>query len=440
MSEELVNLLFFGSMILCLGIGVPISIALGGLSVILISQFMSVNALALLPIRAFGSASSFEFTAIPMFIFMASVLERSGVAEELYDGMKALFGRLKGGLAVGTVLICTLFAAMAGVSSAATVAMGLVALPAMLSRGYSKGIALGTVAAGGSLGILIPPSVTMILYGLVASTSIGKLYAGGVLPGLLIAGLFIIYILLRCNFGQWKEQIDDELLHSEEAGTSTFRVLRGLVLPFLLISAVLFCILGGITSITEAAAVGGLGSIIIALVRRGFDGKLFLEAADATLLLTCLIFWIIIGAGTFSTIYNAIGAADLFQDVVFAMEVDRYVILALMLAILFVMGMLIETTGIIMITVPIFVPVIMALGFDPVWFGILFIIMMEIGFLTPPFGYNLFYLKGVAPPSVTIIDIYKSVFPYVLLMLLGLVSCMFFPSIVTFLPDLVFSQ
>lgn len=427
---------FFAAMFACLAIGVPIAIALGGLSAILILIFWGPNALSMLVLKAYGNTSSFEFLAIPLFVYMANMLERSGIAEDLYETMHRFVGGRRGGLAAGTVVICTIFAAMAGISGAATVSMGILALPAMLSRGYSKQLALGSVAAGGSLGILIPPSVTMIIYGLISQTSVGKLYAGGVLPGLLLSLLFIAYILVRAHL---QPELAPALPVSERFTWRQKLVsLTGLIFPVLLVVSVLGAILSGFTSVSEAAAVGAFGSIIAALFKRGFNWRMFREAAETTLLVSCLIFWIIIGASAFSTLYTAMGASSLIKDAVIGLEVNRYVILITMMGVLILLGMVLDTVGIMMITVPVFVPIILSLGFDPVWFGVLFIINMEIGFLTPPFGYNLFYLRGVAPKDVTMLDIYRSIVPFVLLMLLGLGLCIAFPKIILLLPELLF--
>lgn len=420
---------------LFLALGVPIAFALGGLSIAMIWGFWSPMALNMIPMRSFAVASSFEYVSIPLFIFMAAMLQRARIAEDLYDAMDKFFGNLRGGLAVGTILICTLFAAMAGISGAATISMGMVAIPAMLSRGYGKPLVLGSIAAGGSLGILIPPSVTMIVYGIIANTSIGGLYAGGVLPGLLIAAMFSVYVLLRAR------------LSPEIAGGAGLRSystrdriqsLKGVILPLLLAGSVMGSILGGIASVSEASAVGAGGAILSALILRRLSTEVIMDACKETLMLSAMIFWIIIGASALSTFYTAMGASRMIEGVVLALEVNRWVILVAMLGILLLLGMLLDTVGIIMITAPIFVPIAIKLGFDPVWFGILFIVMMEIGFLTPPFGYNLFYLRGVAPKSVTMPDIYRSVVPFVGLMLLAVAICMALPGLVLWLPHLLF--
>lgn len=428
--------IFFGCLFIALGLGIPIAISLGGLSALLVWIFWGSNALSMMVLKAYGLASSFELLAVPLFVFMANMLERSGIAEGLYDAMSKFAGRTPGGLAAGTVAICVIFAAMAGISGAATVSMGILALPAMMSRGYDTKLALGSVAAGGSLGILIPPSVTMIIYGIIAQVSIGKLYAGGLLPGLLLAGIFLAYILVRSRMHP--SLAPPIPIEQQAAWPEKLRALRALLLPIGLVAAVLGSILGGIASVTEAAAVGAVGSIAATILNRGVEWRMFHEAAVNTLMVSLMVFWIIIGASAFASLYTAMGAAGLIKGMVLGLEVNRYVILAAMVAILLIMGMVVETTGIIMIAVPVMTPIIVSLGFDPVWFGVLFIINMEIGFLTPPFGYNLFYLKGVAPKSVKLAEIYASIIPFVLLMLAGLAICIAFPGIITWLPSILF--
>lgn len=436
MDPLLLTALLFGSLFILLFSGVHIAFALGGLSIAFIFIFMGEGSLTMIPLRAFRSATSFEYTAIPMFIFMAAMLQRSGVAESLFGAMSTLFGRVRGGLGAGTVGVATIFAAMSGISGAATISMGMIAVPAMLNRGYSKQIALGSVAAGGSLGILIPPSVTMIVYGVISGTSIGRLYAAGFLPGLLIAALFVTYILVYAHF---RPQDAGEL--GGPSDKSTLASLAGFIAPLSLIGLVLGSILSGLASIGEAAAVGAFGAAVIAYGRHRsrFWREILPESCRETLLYSCMIFWIIIAATGLSTFYTAFGASRFVESFVSDLEVNRYVILASMMAILLVLGMVLDTVGIMLITLPIFAPIAHSLEFDPVWFGILFIINMEVGFLTPPFGYNLFYLRGVAPRGVEMTDIYKSVIPFILLMILGILICIMIPDIVLVVPDLLFS-
>ncbi|WP_320179507.1 TRAP transporter large permease subunit [Roseovarius pacificus] len=435
MDQLMTTIYLFGALLTTLFLGVHVAFALGGISIAFIYVYLGPGALGVIPLRAFRSATAFEYTAIPLFIFMASMLQHSGIAERLFSAMHALFGKLRGGLAAGTIGVATIFAAMSGISGAATISMGMIAVPAMLKRGYSKQIALGSVAAGGSLGILIPPSVTMIVYGVTSGTSIGRLYSAGLLPGLLIAGLFVVYVL----FFSWlrKEKVAAET-DAPVATASTYIV--GFFAPMALIIVVLGSIMIGFASIGEAAALGAAGAAIFAfsLHRKTFWKEILPETCTETLKYTCMIFWIIILASAFSTFYTAIGASRFIESMVMDLELNRYVIFAIMMVILLMLGMVLDTVGIILITLPIFAPIANSLGFDPVWFGILYIINMEIGFLTPPFGYNLFYLKGVAPNGVTMVDIYKSVIPFILLMLVGIVICAAFPSIILVLPNLLF--
>lgn len=431
----LVTTLLFGGMLFSLAIGVPIAIALAGISIAMIANFWSPMALSMVPMRAFSTTTSFEYLAIPLFVFMASMLQKARIADDMFNAMERFFGSVRGGLAVGTVGVCTIFACMAGISGAATVSMGMLAVPAMLARGYGKDMALGTVAAGGSLGILIPPSVTMIVYGLVSGTSVGKLYAGGLIPGLLLAVVFASYLLIR---GRLQPEISGSEFLQRYSWKDKFIGLKGLILPILIVIAVLGSMLSGIASVSESAAVGALGSILATLILRRFRWKDVVDACNETLMVSCMIFWIIIGASALSTFYTGMGAGRMIESFVLNLDVNRWVILIGMQLLLLMMGMVLDTVGIIMITVPIFVPIVIALGFDPVWFGILFIINMEIGFLSPPFGYNLFYLRGVTPPSITMVDIYKSVLPFIALMLLTMGVMMLFPQIILYLPELLF--
>jgi len=431
-DATLPSILLFGGMFFFLGLGVPIAFALGGLSVAMIYFFWSPAALSMIPMRAFATATSFEYLSIPMFIFMASMLQKSRIADDLYDTMQKFMGGVRGGLAMGTILICTLFSAMAGISGAATIAMGMVAIPAMFSRGYNRHMTLGSIAAGGSLGILIPPSVTMIVYGLVANTSIGGLYMGGVIPGLLLAFLFGLYSYLRSAF--------DPNVHADATPCTwgeKFRSLRNVILPIGLTAVVMGSILTGAAAVAEASAVGAGGAVLAAAFARRLTWDNLLAASRETLILSAVIFWIIIASSALSTFYTAIGATRMVEGLILDLEWNRWVIIIIMLAILAVMGMVLETTGIIMITAPIFAPIAVKLGFDPVWFGILYIILMELGFLTPPFGYNLFYLKGVAPKDVTMNDLYLSVIPFVLIMIAAVGLMMVFPNIILWLPKLV---
>jgi tripartite ATP-independent transporter DctM subunit len=384
--------------------------------------------------RTFTNANSFVLLAIPMFIFMGCMLERSGIARDLYAMMFKWMGPIKGGLAIGTVTICAIFAAMVGITGAATVSMGLVALPSMLKHNYKKQIALGCISAGGALGVLIPPSVLMIILGLYTNTSIGALYAGGIFPGIMLAIFFNIYIFVACLI---KPEWGPALLPEERASwKEKFIALKAVILPIVLIVGILGSIFAGAATPSEAAALGAVGSIVCATIYRTFNWPTLRDACQTTLRLSCMVMWIIFGASVFTALYTAIGAHDLTRQILSYLG-GRWGIVIGMQAIWMIMGCFLDPNGIIMITAPIFFPIITQLGFDPVWFGVLFVINMEMGYLTPPFGFNLFYMQAIVPKGIVMTDIYRSIIPFVLIQFLGLTLCMIFPEIILYLPKIL---
>jgi tripartite ATP-independent transporter DctM subunit len=437
LGPEWLTLILFGTLVILLLVGLPLVFALGGTATLFIIFIWGPDALAVLSNRTYTAMSMFMLVAVPMFIFMGAMLQKSGIAEDLYNMMYHWMGGLKGGLAAGTVLICTLFAAMVGISGAATTSMGLLALPSMLSRGYKKDIAIGCISGGGALGILIPPSVLMIVLALFARLSVGKLFIGGVFPGLLLSGLFVSYILIRSYI---QKDIapgvprDERLPNREKV-----MLITKLILPITLIFAVMGSIFFGLATPSEASAIGAFGAIICAAIKRQLTWKNFVDALFVCLRLSCMVIWIIFAASVFTALYAITGAADLIGEMLLGVGGHWGPIIA-MQAIFLVMGMFFDPTGIVLLTTPIFFPVVKQLGFDPLWFGILFIINMEMAFLTPPFGFNLFYMKAVVPPGVTMMDIYKSSTPFVALQLLCLIICMIFPGIVTWLPYLMLGK
>lgn len=435
MSIELITLLLFGAVVLFLALGLPLAFVLGGVGVVGCYLLWGDRGLYLITSQAYGAMGKFTLLAIPLFIFMAMILERAGVADDLYTLMQRWMGPLRGGLAIGTVLICTIFAAMAGISGAATVSMGIIALPAMLKRGYDQKMAMGAISAGGALGVLIPPSVPMILYATLAGESIGGLFAGGILPGLLLSFLFCLYIGIRCFF---QPSLGPALPGDERATWQEKLVsLKAVALPVMIIVMVLGSIYAGVATATEAAALGCLGALISAAVYGKLTRSLVKEACFRTARLTAMVIWILIGAYAFTAVYTGTGAHELMEHILLSIPGGKYAILSAMMLIFFLLGCILDPAGIIMICTPVFVPVIKSLGFDPLWFGILFIMNMEMGYLTPPFGFNLFYMKAVAPPSVTMVDIYKSIVPFVLLQALGLIIVIIFPEIALWLPKLL---
>jgi len=437
MSIELLTLLFFFALFVFLALGLPLSFVLGGVSIVFIYFTWSPQAFYMVAAQTWGAMNKFTLVAIPLFIFMAMILERSGVANDLYDMMYLWFGPVRGGLAIGTVVICAIFAAMCGISGAAVVSMGTIALPSMLKRNYDKLLAVGCINSGGGWGILIPPSVIMILYALISGESVGKLFAGGVFPGLLLLVLVSGYIVIRCYF----QPHLGPALPPEERGDwkRKLTAFRAVLLPMIIVLLVLGSIIGGITTPTEAAAMGVLGALISALVYRQLTWKLVMEACIRTLRLTGMIMWILFGAYCFSAAYHGMGAPHFIEDLMQYIPGGPWGTIIFIQVVIFILAMVLDPAGIMMITVPIFLPFVKAHGFDPLWFGILFTINMEIGYMTPPFGFNLFYLKGIVPPSITMGDIYRSVIPFTIVESTGLAIVMIFPKIATWLPYAVFS-
>ena len=432
LGPGMLTVLLFGSLIVVLLAGLPLAFALGGVATVFIVFVWGPQGLGVLASRAYTTMGSFILVAIPMFVFMGAMLEKSGIADDLYTMMYYWMGQLRGGLAAGTVLICTLFAAMVGISGASTVAMGLLALPAMLSRGYKKEMALGCICAGGALGILIPPSVVMIILGVFGRLSVGQLFLGGVLPGLLLAGLFVAYILIRSHFqGHLAPAIPKEEMIPWSARLA---LLPKLAFPIGLILLVMGSIFLGVATPTEASAIGAGGSVLCAVLKKRLNRERFKDALITTMKLSSMILWIVIAASAFTSLYAVTGAQNLMSDLLLAAPGGRWGAIIIMQLVFIVLGCFMDPTGILMITTPIFFPVVQQLGFDPLWFGILFVVNMEMAFLTPPFGLNLFFLKGVAPPDVSMGDIYRSILPFVLIQALGLVFVMVFPWLATWLP------
>lgn len=438
MSIEILTLIFFGLLLVFLMAGVPLTFVLGGVSVIFLYFKMGSVGFYIVASKFWDTMTSFTLVAIPMFVYMAMLLERSGVAHDLYRMMHLWWGGVRGGLAIGTVAICALFAAMSGISGAAVVTMGTIALPRMLERGYDKKLALGAINAGGGWGILIPPSILMVLYALITEVSVGRLFAAGIGPGILLFVLVSIYIGVR----SWLQPSLAPALPPEERGSWREKIdsLKAVILPVFIVFIVLGAIFGGFATPTEAAAIGVFGALVASGVHRKLSRHMLHESALQTIRLTALIMWILFAAHAFSTAYTTLGAHDFIQGLMSHIPGGKWGALAFMMVVLLLLGMVLDPVGIMLITLPVFLPVIEAAQFDPIWYGVLFIIMMEIGYMTPPFGFNLFYIKGVAPPGVTMSDIYTSVIPYVIVTLVGVLLIVLFPDIALYFPNLFFGK
>ena len=432
----IVALMFLGVIILFV-LRTPVAFTLGSVGIVSLYLINGPRFLQMLPPSMVENMTSIILLAIPLFIFIGCILEKSGIADEIFEMIYKWLGPVPGGLAIGTVFICVVFAAMVGIVGAATVTMGLIALPAMLKRGYKTSLAIGCISGGGALGFLIPPSVTMIVYASLSNLSIGKMFLAGIIPGLLLAFLFMSYILIR-------SLLDPELappIPLEERATwpEKWASVKNLAMPFILIFSIMGTIFSGAATPTEAAAVGAVVSMLIVgfRVRNLSDTlKVVHKAAQRAAFLTSMVLWIIIGCLAFSAVVNTLGLPMLLKDLIDTIGLNRWAVLIAMQLSFFLLGMVMDDLPIIMITVPIYVPLISLLGFDPVWFGILFIVNMQMAYLTPPFGFVLFYMKGVVPEGVTMGDIYKSVWPFIGLQTLCLIIIMVFPEIVLWLPNL----
>jgi tripartite ATP-independent transporter DctM subunit len=372
--------------------------------------------------------------AVPLFVFMGTILEKSGVAEKVYQSLYELFGPVRGGLAIATIVTCTIFAACTGVIAATVTTMTLLAIPSMLKRKYDKGLASGVVCAGGSLGILIPPSVMLVMYGPLANLSVAKLFAGALFPGILLSALYLAYILTR----SWLQPNTAPAISADERPAISVKlVLHSVIqiLPaFVLIVAVLGSIIAGVASPTEASGVGAFCALLLAAGYRKLTLQYVKEAAYTTLIVTAMVFFIIVGAGIFNAVFIYLGGGEAVKNALMSLPFGKWFILATMMFILFIGGFFISWQGLLYMLVPIFLPVVSALGFDQLWFGLLVCVNLQMSFLTPPFAYAIFFVKGAAPPEITTWDIYRGVVPFVTLQAIGLVICILYPDFILWLP------
>lgn len=437
MNPALIVAFMFLAVIILFVLRTPVAFTLGAVGIVSLYLINGPRFLQMLPPSIMENMTSIILLAIPLFIFIGCILEKSGIADEIFEMIYKWLGPVPGGLAIGTVFICVIFAAMVGIVGAATVTMGLIALPAMLKRGYKSSLAIGCISGGGALGFLIPPSVTMIVYASLSNLSIGKMFLAGIIPGLLLASLFMGYILVR-------SLLDPKLappIPVEERATwpEKWASVKNLAMPFILIFAIMGTIFSGLATPTEAAAVGAMVAMGIVVWRAKSVSKslgVIRDAAERSAFLTSMVLWIIIGCLAFSAVVNTLGLPMLLKDLIDSIGLNRWAVLIAMQISFFLLGMVMDDLPIIMITVPIYVPLTTLLGFDPLWFGILFIVNMQMAYLTPPFGFVLFYMKGVVPPNISMGDIYRSVWPFIGLQTLCLVIIMVFPDIVLWLPGL----
>ena len=440
MSQEYLPLVMLGCLLVMVMSGAHFAFSLMFLAVLFGLLWRGEVILSLFYHPVFVLMQNEILIAAPLFIFMGCILERSGAAERLYGALYQLFGPLRGGLALTTVFISTLFAATTGVIAASVTVMGLVALPAMIKRGYDKGLATGSVAAGGTLGILIPPSVMLVLYGPMANISVARLFAGAYIPGLILSALYLGYIVIRC----WRQPEAGPPVSGEERVLAKSKLLSlSLIYMFpilFLILAVMGSILGGIATPTEASAVGAFGAILIAIAYRSFNLQMLKGAIYETLKVTSMVFFILMGAGMFTSVFIGLGGGKLVQAFLLGLPLGKWFILAVMMFAVFIMGMFLDWVGILYLIVPTFMPVAASLGFDSLWFAMLIAVNLQMSFLTPPFAYTIFFVKGISPPEVALTDIYRGIVPFVILQGVGLSLCIFFPQTILWLPSITLGK
>ena len=449
LSIEWLSLLMFASLGLLLLLGLPMAFCTGSLACVFLFLFGNAAQLNMMPSRIFPFMTDYQLSAVPLFIFMAAILEKAGIIEELFDVVYKWLGGLKGGLASATVISCTLLAAMVGVVGATEVTMGMIALPAMLRRGYDPKIACGSLLAGGTLGILIPPSVMAIVYAVVAQQSLGELLVGSVFPGFLLSGLYVGYVTLRCTINP---SLGPALPIEERVSfRKKLRLLQGTIMPILLITLVLGVIFLGIATPVEAAGIGTFGALLVCAAHRRLDWQTLWDSGLATLKATAMVMWIFFGATIFVGFFIVKGGQTFVANSILGTGLQSYGVLALMMLILFILGMFLDWVGILLLTVPIFLPILKSLDFDgiagfagvapadiPLWYGVIFMVNMQMAFLSPPFGYSLFYLKSVAPPEISMATIFRSAIPFLGLQAIGVSLCILFPGIVLWLPKIVY--
>jgi tripartite ATP-independent transporter DctM subunit len=423
--------------------GFPVTFTLMGTAMVFGMIGFGWGFFNLLPLRIWGVIQNVTLLAVPLFVFMGVMLERSGLAEELLDTMGILFGRLRGGLAISVVVVGALLGASTGIVGATVVTMGLLAVPTMLRRGYQTELATGTVSASGTLGQIIPPSIVLVLIGDIVGVSVGDLFMGAVLPGLILVGLFILYILIMAIFRpETAPAIPKEELDAISTKQLAAMIGRALIPPLFLIVAVLGSIFAGIASPTEAAAVGAVGATFLTVINKKFSMTILREVMLTAVRLTCMVFIILCGAAAFGLVFRGLDGDALVREFLGSIA-DQYsptMVLAIVMALIFFIGFFLDFIEITFIHVPVLAPIMIDFGYDPIWFCVLLAVNLQTSFLTPPFGFSLFYLKAVTPPEVTTGHIYRGIIPFVLFQIIGLAIVVFFPQLATWLPRLVFGR
>lgn len=455
---EWVALLMFAVAITVLLVGYPVAFSLGGIALIFAFVgttlgIFDVVFLGTMPNRVFGIMSNETLMAVPLFVFMGITLERAQIADSLLENLSSLFGGLRGGLGISVTIVGMLLAASTGIVGATVVTMGLLSLPTMLRRGYSPAVATGTICASGTLGQIIPPSIILVLLGDVLSSaysqsqlmqgifspdtvSVGDLFVGALIPGLGLVALYVVYLIVLAIVKP--ETMPLNLPAASAERVSLLAVLLALLPPLLLIVAVLGSIMAGFATPTEAAGVGAVGALLLALLRRAFSIERLIEVMRSTVRVSSMVFLILIGASLFSLVFRGYGGDRLVQDLLLSLPGGVFGAMLTVMLLMFLLGFVLDFIEITFVVVPIVGPILLMMGIDPVWLGVMIAINLQTSFLTPPFGFALFYLRGVAPSSVETADIYRGVMPFVAIQLLALILLAFYPALATWLPSIIY--
>ncbi len=440
LSYEMIALLLFFSMMLTMLTGQRVFAAIGFVGVVAAAFLWGTGGYEIGFSAGMKLMKWYPMLTLPLFIFMGYMLSESGIAEDLYKAFHVWMGGLPGGLAVGTIALMVVISAMNGLSVAGMAIGATIALPELLRRGYDKIMVSGVIQAGSSLGILVPPSVVLVLYGMIARQPVGKLWVAGALPGLLLAALFIIYIIIRCRMnpalGSSLPKKERDMPLGEK-----LKLLRAGIIPFLIFFLMMGLFLMGVTSLTESAAIGALSALVAALVKRRLTWKLLNRTMEQTLGISCMFMWIILAALCFGAVFDGLGAVRALEHLLLERwDLGPWEILIMMQISYIIMGTFLDDTAMLVIVAPLYVPLVGHLGFDLVWYGVLYTITCQIAYMTPPFGYNLFLMRAMAPREISLTDIYRSVWPFVMIMITGLAIVTAFPQIALWLPNLVYAR
>ena len=435
---EYIPLILFALVFILILFGYPVALVLGGISVVSGLLFFDIDFFYLVSLRIFGIMNNFVLLAVPLFIFMGMTLEKSGIAEKLLETMAILFGKIRGGLAYSVIIVGGMLAASTGIVGATVVTMGLISLPVMIKRGYNTKLATGVIASSGTLGQIIPPSVVLVLLGSVLNISVGDLFTSALLPGLTLVILYLIYVLIiSILYPEFAPSMPNKLIKKFKNETGIVEIIKAFLLPFVLIFAVLGSIFAGIASPTEAAGIGALGALILSYFQANMNLKKLKIIMEETTSLTSIVFMILIGATSFSLVFRGLEGDKILINIITQADLTPELFIVLILFIVFIAGFFIDFIEIIFIIVPVITPILIALNIDLIWIGILLAINLQTSFLTPPFGFSLFYLKSVAPKEIKTRDIYYGIIPFVIIQLLFLIFLFYNPDYIYIIPKIL---